>query len=274
VDRTAANVQTRYIIATHVAGLDATTRVVVGALAQAFWEPSFSDRAAFFGLGAILKKLVALVKKAPMVVRALLQTLGLHQTDELDTAVKSGDLVKRVVSFAMAGKKALSDVFKAIASQFPLSMFFVPAKRAPSITALLARILQASPKIRALLSKVKGGVDKIDSLLKKHVPRLSRVVYAAVFVWVWLHVAELSWDIDGILAGFTGRISLGELLASLPESALGLVAASFGLGYGALPYAIIARLVWLVANEYLEWSGGRFRVRWSEMGVLKPDEVV
>ena len=61
----------------------------------------------------------------------------------------------------------------------------------------------------------------------------------------------------------------------MPESGIGLIAASFGLGYGALPVTLIARFIWLVANHYLEWIPGKgLKVRWSAMDVDQPDELV
>jgi hypothetical protein len=111
----------------------------------------------------------------------------------------------------------------------------------------------------------------VDDWFKRYLPRLRRPLYAAIFAWVWFNVAEISWDLQGLLDGFTGSISLPELLASLPESGIGFIAASFGLGYGALPVTLIARILWLVANHYLEWIPGKgLQVRWDLLGF--PDQ--
>lgn len=251
--------------------------VVVEALVQGLWEPRVgsTDREAIFGIAKAVGKLMGLLKKAPRALPALKRALGLDENASLVQLVKSGDLVKRVRELASAGKKALGKVLKKVTETFPLSLFFVAKNKAPGLTDLLARIVNKSPKLRALLSKVKGGIGTVDAFLKKYIPNLSRGLYAAVFIWVWFQVSEISWDIQGIIAGFTGQISLGDLLASLPESGLGAIAALFGLGYGALPYALIARIVWLVANHYLEWVPGKgVRVKWEAMGVSERDEAV
>ena len=251
--------------------------IVIETLVQGFWDTrvGMTEREAIFGIGRAVHKLVSLLAKAPRALGLLKRALGLDENASLVQLVKSGDLVNRVRELAAMGKKALKNAFKYITGTFPLSLFFVSKHKAPGLTDLIARILSKSPKIRAALSKIKGGAHRLDQWLKKYLPNMSRILYAAVFIWVWINVAELSWDVEGILKGFTGAISLGDLLGSMPESALGLLAASFGLGYGALPYAIIARLIWLVANHFLEWVPGKgFRVRWQAMGVNERDEAV
>lgn len=236
----------------------------------AFWETKVgsSSKEAAGGIMRAVKRLLELMKKVPKAWDRIKQTLGIESLNPVALVKKLGELAK-------AGKAALTKTFKKMSEVFPLSLFFVKANKAPGLTDLLARIFSKSPRLRALLQKVKGGAARLDKWLKKYIPRLSRVLYAAIFIWVWIHVAELSWDIEGILAGFTGNISLGQLLASLPESALGALAASFGLGFHALPVTLIARLIWLAANRYLEWVPGKgFHVRWRQMDVEAPDEMV
>jgi hypothetical protein len=162
-----------------------------------------------------------------------------------------------------------------MANEFPLSLFFVPKGKMPGLTDLLARIMKSVPGLEKLLHGVGPSVVKLDKLFEKHLPTLRKPIYAAVFIWVWLNVAEISWDLQGLLAGFTGQISLSELLSSMPESGIGLIASAFGLGYGALPYTIIARLVWLVGHKYLSYVPGKgFVVHWSKMGIRQRDEMV
>lgn len=250
---------------------------VVEALVEGMWDTRLggTEREAIFGIGRAVHKLVSLLSKAPRALGLLKRALGLDENASLVQLVKSGDLVKRVSDLAAMGKKALKSALKFLTETFPLSLFFVSKHKAPGLTDLIHRILQKSPRIAAMLAKVKGGAHRLDQWLKKYLPNMSRVLYAAVFIWVWINVSELSWDIEAILRGFTGAISLADLLGSMPESGLGAIAAMFGLGYGALPYAIIARLIWLVANHYLEWVPGKgLRVRWHAMGVDEHDEAV
>lgn len=251
---------------------------IVQALAEGFWEPRVgsSDREAALGILRGVKRLLGLLKGAgSRAWAALSRALGLEELEGLGFIAKVKAIAKRAKDLVKRGKAALGKVLKKVGQTFPLSMFFVPKNKMPGLTDLVARILQKSPRIRAFLERVKGGAAKVDTWLKKYVPRLSRGLYAAIFIYVWMQVSELSWDIESILAGFTGNITLGELLASLPESALGLLAASFGLGYGALPYVLIARLVWLVANQFISWVPGKgFAVHWPKMGVQEREELV
>lgn len=68
---------------------------------------------------------------------------------------------------------------------------------------------------------------------------------------------------------------LQGVLASLPESGVGFIADSFGLGYGALPYAIAARIRWLVAQRYVEYVPGKgLLVHWERLGTDDRPELV
>jgi hypothetical protein len=175
---------------------------------------------------------------------------------------------------AKRGRDALGKVFHKVKETFPLNLYFLPHKKAPNLTDLLKRIAMKSPRVWAVLQKIRGGADVVDKWMRKYFPRLSRVVLGAIFVFCWFNVAEISWDLEGLLQGFTGALTLPDLLASLPESAIGWLASLFGLGYGALPVTIIVRIVWLVANNHIEWVNGGFRIKWESMGVPEPDEAV
>lgn len=256
----------------------APPRDIVQAIAEGFWEARVgsTDREAALGALRAVKRLLGLLKRAPgRAWAAFSQALGLDDLEGLGFTEKVKAIAGRARDLAKRGKAVLGKVFKKVGQTFPLSMFFVSKNKMPGLTDLVARILKNSPRIRGALERVKGGAVKIDVWLKKYIPRLSRALYAAVYIYVWLQVSELSWDIESIIAGFTGNIGLGGLLASLPESALGLLAASFGLGYGALPYVLIARLIWLVANQFISWVPGKgFKVHWPKMGVPESAEVV
>lgn len=244
---------------------------------EAFWEPRLgsTDKQALGGITRAVGRLLTLFRKAPRVWDRLKAALGLEGLEGMGLREKIRALSAKFKEWAAKGKKAMGQALRKALSTFPLSMFFVSGNKAPGLTDLVARILAKSPRVAKMLERVRGGIGKVDDLFKKYIPRLSRGLYAAVFIWVWLNVAELSWDVEGILAGFTGQISLGDLMASLPESGMGAIAASFGLGYGALPYALIARLVWLVANKLITWVPGKgFRVHWSKMDVAESDEAV
>jgi hypothetical protein len=252
--------------------------VLVLGLVEGLWDYDAKRdlQEASWGIAGAVKRLLELLRNAPgRAWEALKAALRLDDLEGMSAFQKAKAIGSRAAALGKQGKAALGKAIKKAATTFPLSMFFVSKKKMPGLTDLVARILKKSPRMQKLLSKIHAGAEVVDAWLKKYIPRTSKALYAAIFIYVWMNVAELSWDIDSILRGFLGQISLGDLLASLPESGLGLLAASFGLGYGALPYALIARLVWLVANQFLTYVPGKgLKVHWPKMGVEEPEETV
>jgi hypothetical protein len=220
-------------------------------------------------LAGKVKDLLQAFRKAPNLWEKIKGALDLPDDfDDMNPIKKLGVLADKLKDWIAEGKRALMKVFDTIKVKFPLNMFFVPDKRLPSLTDLLERLVRSVPWMSKALDKAKGYIQKADDLMNKYLPTLKRPLLAVIFGYVWFSVAELSWDIPSIVNGFLGNISLGELFASLPESGLGLLASAFGLGYGALPVTLIARLLWLVAQNYLEWVPGKgLRVRWDRLGI-------
>jgi hypothetical protein len=250
---------------------------MVQALVEGFFESRVgsTDREAALSAMKAVTRLMGVLKKAPgRVWAAISQALGLGEMEGMGFIDKVKHLASRARDLAKRGKDALGKLLKKASQIFPLSLYFIPKGKAPSLTDLMVRIAKKSPMVWNLLQKVKGGAAVVDKWLKKYFPRSSRVLLGAIFIFVWFNVAEISWDFEGLLAGFTGAISLPDLLSSLPESAVGWLAAMFGLGYGALPVTIIVRLVWLVAHHYIEWTGRGFRINWKAMGVEEASEEV
>jgi len=223
-----------------------------------------------------VKDLLALWKRAPSVWEKIKEAIGLPDDfDSLSMLGKAHALMGAFKEFAAQGKKAVAHIFHQLPTTFPLSMFFVPRKKVPGITDLLARLVDEVPWLKSALGKASAHLGKLDDLLDKYVPITSKVIKAAAFIWVWFAAAELSWDIPFLVRGFTGLIGLGELFGSMPESALGLIASMFGLGYGALPVTLVIRLVWLVAEDYLSWVPGKgLKVHWDKLGIQRHDELV
>lgn len=250
----------------------------VEALAQAFWQTreGTSDREAGLGILRGVKRLLGLLKKAPgRAWEALSRALGLPDMEGMSITEKAKLIGSKAKALVKDGQRAVKKLGKWIKGTFPLAVYFVEKQKAPNLTDILTRIAKRSPRIWALLQKVKGGAMKVDKVLDKYLPTLKRPLLAAIFAWIWFNVAEISWDIEGLIAGFTGSISFTDLLMSLPESGIGLIFAMMGLGYGALPVTIVLRILWLVANHYLEWVPGKgLRVKWSKMDVAQPDELV
>ena len=217
---------------------------------------SFFERTAGFGtMVRRLKSFLKMLRKQPRFLSRLKDMIG-ELTPE------------NIRKWAQEGKKALGKVLRRAAHEFPLGIFFHPRANLPTLTDLIGRIMKETGVGEVLRTRVKPGVDYIDRLFAKYLPTLRRPVYAAIFAFIWFNVAEISWDFRGLAAGFTGAISLSELLGSLPESAVGAVAAAFGLGFQMLPVMLVARLLWLVAQNYIEWDSrsGSFRVHWHLLG--------
>lgn len=229
-------------------------------MVEAFLDPEALTITA--GFGSILKKVqqfLSFLQKAPSLVPKLKALLG---------DLSPGNLTK----WAKEGKDALAKTLTKASREFPLGILLHPKVKAPTLTNLLDRILKETKVGRFLEEKVKPGAKYIDDLFKQYLPTLRRPLYAAIFIYIWFSVAEISWDLGGILDGFLGNVSLTDLMVSLPESAIGAILASVGLGFHLLPVMVIARLVWLVGQNYIEWDGssGSFKVHWNLMGAYTP----
>ena len=247
------------------------------AIVASTWEPreGSTPKEAFGAITKAVSRLMVFLKRAPRAIPKLVQALAIEGWDSMSWLERTSVLGSKLKELMKEGKRILGVALKKVASSFPLSLFFVDRGKMPGLTDLMNRLMDRVPWLKAALQKVNAGAIKVDQLFQKYIPRLRRPLYAAVFIWVWLNVAELSWDIQGILLGFTGQISLSELLASLPESGLGFIAASFGLGYGALPVTLVARFIWLVAQHYLTYVPGKgFQVHWDKLGVDQRPELV
>ena len=222
-----------------------------------------------FSISSIASRVVKLVK-------SLSRVRGAWDSIKESLGVDGGpvDMARRLGEILADGKKALAKVLGNFKDIFPINLYFLEQGKAPTVTDLLKKIVERVPAVGKMLERVKSGVKKLDELVDRHLPTLKRPLLAAIFIWVWFNVAELSWDVPGIVKGFLGKISVGELFESLPESGLGLVASAFGLGYGALPVTIILRVVWLVASHYVSWNGHGFTIHWDKLGLAEPDESV
>ena len=184
-------------------------------------------------------------------------------------------LGKLIWEWAVKGKKLIKDLVKKVTETFPMSLYFVPKNKVPTLTDLLNLILEKAPdSIRGALSKVNEKVLlPLSDALDKYLPTLQRPLIAALFAWVWINVTEISWDVQDLLRGFTGSMNLAELFSTLPESGIGLIFAMFGVGYHLLPVMVAARILWLVGNHFLEWKNGSLIVRWERLGVLGEKDI-
>lgn len=176
---------------------------------------------------------------------------------------KSNDLVK----------KTLAKAGQAIVKRFPqLQIFFKVIGKLPSVTSFFNNLLSKFPKLKSVLDsigkKASSLADTVDGFFQKNsvLKPANWFARGAFFTYVWMNVAELSWNVPEILRGMLGGMSWAEILASLPESGLGLVvsllfgafipfpfggqfAAKIGLN-ALLPMALAFQIWWLVSKGY------------------------
>jgi len=249
------------------ASLQDMTPEVLTAFAEGFYLPMHQGRVAFGGVVKKLSQIADLFKKIPKMWDAIKDFLGIKGLMDIPRAIKD---------WASKGLGALKHAFRSLYDHFPTTLIFFPKGSIPSLTNLVHRIMTRFPGIAKILAGIKGGSLRIDRFLEVHpvIKAMSRPILAAAFIYIWINVGELTWDIHSILEGFLGRISLGSLLAMLPEAALGLLIAKHFLPgaklgpvwFGSFPIALLARIIWLEVNYYLEWVPGKgFKVNWDKM---------
>jgi len=227
----------------------------------AFGEGFLMDEVRTAGFASLRRKLDRIwkfIQKAPRAWEKLKDFFKVENAKQLAEAIKT---------WAARGKKVLVRLVKKMTETFPLSLYFVDRGKMPGLSALLKRIVEKSPKLQKALSSINTSVvQPLDRWIEKYIPKLGRPLKAAVFIWVWLHVVEITWDFDALLVGFTGGLSLGALFGSFPESSIGALLSLFGVGYGMLPVALVARILWLVAHKYVSWVPGKgLKVHWDRI---------
>lgn len=232
-------------------------RCVCAWLEGSLMDSSMTRHAGLGNLLARAKKIWEMVRKTPRMFETLKKSLGVESMS---------DLPKMLREWGKKGLGVMRKMINRIKNSFPISLYFTSKGKMPSLTDLLNRIVGSSPAIEKALAKVRTNVvDPLDKLFEKYIPNLSRPLKAAAFTWIWLNVAEISWDLPSLIEGFTGKISLGALFASLPESGIGAILAMFGVGYHLLPITVIARVVWLVGKKYVSWKNGTLVVHWDKI---------
>lgn len=206
-------------------------------------EPGFFKRLAS-KLKSGVKRILSLFK-IPKIVAALKDLLGEISVANVLALIKKGkDYAKKI-------GKSLKDK----------AWFAIDQGKIPTVTDLVLKT-EIGLKAQGLYQqKVKPWVQIVDDWLKKYLPVLSKIALAALFAYIWFNVEELSWEPSDLIRGFTGALSLTEMVATLPESAFGLLISFLmgGLGYTIMPYLLIPRLAWMLAKGYIKWHKGRFK---------------
>lgn len=237
-----------------------------------FFDPNI--KLAFGGIVSKAKEIWNAFKTAPDKWEEFKAKLGLAGESTLslirsfpkkmkDYWKKANDFVKK--TFAKAGN--------AIVKKFPqLQIFFKVVGKLPSVTSFFKNLMSKFPKLKSVLdsigSKASTLANTVDGFFEKNslLKPANWFARGAFFTYVWMNVAELSWNVPEILRGMLGGMSWSEILASLPESGLGLVVALlFGafipfpyggqfaskIGLNALlPMALAFQIWWLVTKGY------------------------
>lgn len=165
---------------------------------------------------------------------------------------------ENIKAFLKSGAKAVKDTFDSI------RLILTTPSELPTVTDMIKRTAVGARIAEWFTTKVQPRTDVIDDFLKKYIPTFRRVGIAAAFTFIWLNVDELSWELPALVDGFTGNMTLAELIATLPESGLGAISgALFGIGYTIMPYAIVGRLLWMLGRKYLTWDGKKLGVNWD-----------
>lgn len=225
----------------------------LAAFVDAFWMPtplnSRQARVSLRSLGKKVKQLGAIFKKAPRLWEDFKRLIGIKSITELPRALK--DLAKR-------GYDALKKILGRAFETFPLKMFLI---KGTGLNDFLNKVTAAVPGLDRVLGQIKARGDAIGDWLREHVPAVSTVVVVAIFIFIWMNVVEFEWNLSDLSKALIGQIGLGDLLASLPGSALGFLMNGLGFGtFTLLPYALVARMMWLMQKGYVKWTG-----RWFDL---------
>ncbi len=233
---------------TRTAALQNLTPRVLEAFAEGF--SLYEGRVA--SLGGLVKKLGSLTeffKKAPKVWGTIKQFLGVKDIADLPRAIKD---------WAKQGLVAFKNVVLQATKRIPLALYFVSEKKMPGLTDLVKRILNSNPTIAKAVEKIRNFGERLDVMFDKYLPTIKKPLLAAIFIFIWWNSGiELTWDFPELVKGFTGNYSIGALFIGFPEVVISLVVSTTGLGFWGLPITVLARLLWLLAQDYLEWSSSK-----------------
>ena len=164
------------------ASLHDFTPEVLAAMGEGFLLDDMM-RTAFFGkFRQKLQRVWDFVKRAPEAWKKIKGFFRLKDPSELPKAIRE---------WSKKGRTVLKKVIQKMTETFPFSLYFVDRGKLPGLTDLLNRIVERSPRLKKALSSInKNIVQPLDRLMEKHLPTLGRPLKAAVFIFVWINVAE------------------------------------------------------------------------------------
>lgn len=257
----------------------------------AFFDPNI--KLAFGGIVQKAKQLWKAFSTMPDKWEAFKEKLGVTATSTIGILK---ELPKKLKAFWKEAnnfvKKTFSKAGKGLLKSFPqLEIYFKIVQKLPSVTGFFKDLIAKFPRIKRVLDsigkKATSLANTVEGFFDKN-PILKPVNWfgrAAFFTWVWMNVAELSWNVPEIIRGMLGGMDWGEILASLPESGLGLVVALFfsawipfpwggklaaSLSLNALlPMALAIQLFWFLKKGYavIKNKAIRFTEKIRELGI-------
>lgn len=237
-----------------------------------FFDPSV--RVAGANIISKAKELWEAFKSAPDKWEEFKKNLGLAGVGTLKMVT---EFPKKMKEFWKKANDYVSKTLKkagnAIVKKFPqLEVYFKIIQKMPSVTSFMQSLVGKSPKLKSALDaigkKATSLADSVDEFFAKNsiLKPANWFARGAFFTYIWMNVAELSWNVPEIIRGMLGGMSWGEILATLPESGLGLVvsllfgafipfpfggqfAAKIGLN-ALLPMALAFQIWWLISKGY------------------------
>jgi hypothetical protein len=243
---------------TRTAALRDLTPEVLAAFAEGFWLPMHQGQlhktAVFRGLVKKVKSLWQAFKRAPARLwTKFKEMLGIKGITDIPRAIKDA---------AKKGWKALRKVFAKAFTVWPLKIFTIPEGASFGLNAQLDRIMAKFPGFKRFLdTKAKPFLKTLDQFLRKWLPGVAPVIFTYIYITIWMNVVEFEWNFNDLVAGFTGGMSLADLIGSLPGSGLGFLMNGFGFGtWTLLPMALAARILYCLSVRLVMWRNGRFEV--------------
>ena len=228
-------------------------REVIVALAENFYSDKSLQKTAFVGITRKLSQIVEAFKKAPALFDSFKKAIGIESLADIPSAIKR---------LAEAAKRSLGSAIHKMFESWPLKIYTLDKGKLLSFNQLLESLISKSPKFKRFLDAAVHKVSDFGEMVRKQAPRIVGVVMLGIYIWVWLNVTEFEWDMKSLSDAVSGRMTFPDFLASLPSSALGFLLNGFGFGtFALLPYTIVARFLYLIANRYIEWDGHGFSFR-------------
>lgn len=228
---------------------------VVAAFAEQFYLPQHEGKVAFGGLVRKLKQMVDGFKHLPHLWDKFKKALGVESLSDLPGVI---------MDMAGQAKKALRFVLTKVFNTWPLKIYTLDKGKLGGINQLLDSLISKSPKFKQFIQAAAAKMGHYGEMVRKAAPHITGAVMVAVYVWVWFNVVEVEWDLKALTDAVSGALTFPDFLASLPGSAVGLLLNTLNLGtFTLLPVTLAARVLYMLANRYIEWTGRGFKVDWA-----------